>query len=71
MNWSIVASWTKKVIPVVVALAVGRGWLDQAAATTLGEKVPEVLDAVIIIASALPTIISSVKTHGKKDASNT
>ena len=62
MNTALISSLLKKFLPLVVGIAVTQGWIDQAFA----DKLPGIVDALIILLSCIPTILSSFKTHGAK-----
>lgn len=59
MNIETIKSILWKIVPIVATFLVGKGIIDEAAA----EKLPGVVDAIIILAATLPTIIRSIKTH--------
>lgn len=68
MNIELTKSLLYKVLPTITAIAVSRGWIDEA----IGAKLPAVIDWVFVGISLLPTFIRSVKSHKKvelKDAS--
>lgn len=62
MNKEVIVSVVKKALAIVVPMLVGSGKLDEA----VGQQIPALVDAVIIILSIVPTIISSFKTHSKE-----
>jgi hypothetical protein len=59
MNIEVIKSWMWKIVPVITAYLVGRGMIDQSTADNIGP----VIDAVVVIAVTVPTIIRSIKTH--------
>ncbi len=63
MNAQVLKSWVYKLLPVVAAFAVGKGWLNQDTA----DQLPDLVDWIVVGATLLPTLIRSVKTH-KDDA---
>lgn len=61
MNMELVVSVAKKAVAIIVPTLVGSGKIDEA----VGQQIPVLVDAILVIASVLPTIISSFKTHKK------
>ena len=59
MNLATLKSIVWKVVPVIATWLVGRGLIDEQTA----EAIPGVLDAAIIVAAFIPTLIRSIKTH--------
>jgi hypothetical protein len=61
MNIELIKSVVFKVVPVLVTYLVGKGIIDEA---TAGE-IPGLIEALIVVAVTVPTIIRSLKTHKK------
>lgn len=59
MNKNQIWSLIKKVIAVVVPLAVTQGWIDD----VVGTQIPVIVDALMIIFAVAPTAKSSITTH--------
>ena len=62
MNKELLKSTLYKLLPAVAAYLVGSGLIDQATA----DKLPAAVDAVVILASFVPTLVRSIKNYGKK-----
>ena len=62
MNMEMLKSMLLKILPVVITYLVGKGILTEDAAA----HVPTAIDAIIILAVTVPTIIRSIKTHKAK-----
>ena len=61
INKDILISWSKKGLPIVVGILISLGIIDQITA----DQLPPIMDAVLILVAAIPTLLSSVKTHSK------
>jgi hypothetical protein len=59
MNMEMLKSMLFKILPVIVTYLVGKGILAEDAAA----NIPTAVDAIIILAVTVPTIIRSIKTH--------
>lgn len=61
MNVELIKSYTLKLLPVVAAWAVGRGYIDQAIADQLGPLVEWVFVGIALV----PTFLRSWRNYGK------
>jgi hypothetical protein len=59
MNIELIKSLAWKIVPIVATFLVGKGIIDD----VMAEKLPGMVDALIILAVTLPTLFRSLKTH--------
>jgi hypothetical protein len=62
MNIEVIKSWAFKLVPVITAYLVGRNLIGQETA----DQIMPLIDALIIVAVTVPTIVRSLKTHKAK-----
>ena len=60
MNVELFKSWALKLLPVVAAFIVGRGWLSQETA----DQLPALIDWIAAGLLLIPTLVRSWKNYG-------
>lgn len=71
MNKDILKSWLFKLLPIVLAFIVGKGWLsasDADAVSPLIERAWSAVDEILLIVTSAATLFRSIKTHNQKPA---
>lgn len=69
MNKELIRSWVFKILPILMAFVVGKGWVSQADADSVVpvlDKLWGSVDELLLAVSAAVTLIRSIKTH-KRD----
>lgn len=69
MNKEVLKSWLFKLLPIVLAFVVGKGWIAQQDAdqiVPLLDRVMLAVDEVLLLAASVATLFRSVKTHNQK-----
>jgi len=68
MNKEVIKSWVFKVLPIVLAFLVGKGWISQPDAdqvVPLLDRVASSVDEIALIVTSIVTLARSIKTHKK------
>jgi len=66
MNKDVIKSWIFKLLPIVLAFVVGKGWLTQPDAdqiVPLLDRIASASDEVALIVTSIVTLFRSIKTH--------
>jgi|DEB19_MinimDraft_3_1074340.scaffolds.fasta_scaffold66077_1 hypothetical protein len=70
MNKELIRSWTFKILPIIMAFVVGKGWVSQAdsdAVVPLIDKIWGIVDEILLAAASAVTLIRSIRTHKAAD----
>lgn len=69
MNKELIKSWVFKILPIVLAFVVGKGWLQQSDADQVVPVLNSLLsslDEVLLAATSAITLWRSIRTHKKQ-----
>ena len=69
MNKELIKSWVFKILPIVLAFIVGKGWVQQSDADQVVPVLQSLissLDELLLAATSAITLWRSIRTHQKK-----